>query len=102
MAASARAAVDLAVPFSPRTRTPPILGLIELSTRPSFIRSWPTRAVNGKMGRMGPATDTSLRLGVGYVRPLPTESNGSRDARQRQDRWRTRASNPSALSEIGT
>src|SRR5207248_558029 len=59
-AARARAAVDLAVPFSPRTNTPPILGLTAFKRRPSFIRSWPTNAVNGNMGRTGPGTGTSL------------------------------------------
>ena len=45
--ASARTAVDLPVPFSPRIRTPPMLGLIALRTRAIFIRSWPTMALKG-------------------------------------------------------
>ena len=38
-AANARAAVDLAVPRSPLMRTPPICGLMALSTNARFIRS---------------------------------------------------------------
>jgi len=38
----------LAVPFSPLISTPPIEGLIALSTSAIFMRSWPTIAVNGK------------------------------------------------------
>src|SRR5438270_1289438 len=45
--ASARTAVDLAVPFSPRISTPPIAGLMALRTRASFMRSCPTIAVKG-------------------------------------------------------
>ncbi len=45
--ASARTAVDLPVPFSPRISTPPMDGLMALSTSASFIFSWPTMAVNG-------------------------------------------------------
>ncbi len=46
-AASARTAVDFAVPFSPRTRTPPTAGLTALSSSPSRRSSCPTRAVKG-------------------------------------------------------
>lgn len=46
-AASARTAVLLAVPFSPRTRTPPTAGLTALSSSPSRRSSWPTMAVKG-------------------------------------------------------
>src|SRR5205807_8575120 len=52
--ARARTAVDFAVPFSPRMSTPPIAGLIALSTSDCFIDSWPTSAVKGKMVRAGP------------------------------------------------
>ena len=45
--ASARTAVDLAVPFSPSISTPPMDGLIALSKRANFISSCPTIAVNG-------------------------------------------------------
>src|ERR1017187_2904134 len=49
--ASARTAVDLAVPFSPRIRTPPIAGLMALRTSAWRMGSWPTMAVNGKTER---------------------------------------------------
>src|SRR5690606_22452978 len=45
--ASARTAVDLAVPFSPRINTPPRLILTRLSSSPFFIISCPTIAANG-------------------------------------------------------
>ena len=41
------AAVDFAVPFSPRINTPPMRGLIAFNTSARFSRSWPTRALNG-------------------------------------------------------
>ncbi|MCF0088373.1 hypothetical protein B0E37_03444 [Streptomyces sp. MH192] len=47
-AVSARTAVDLAVPFSPRTRTPPTAGDTAFSSSASRRSSWPTTAVNGK------------------------------------------------------
>src|SRR5207302_3753521 len=40
-------------PFSPRISTPPMAGLIALSTRACFMVSWPTMAVNGKTLREG-------------------------------------------------
>ena len=46
-AASARTAVDFAVPFSPRTSTPPIAGDTALSTSASRRSSIPTIALNG-------------------------------------------------------
>src|ERR1700724_3288802 len=46
---SARTAVDLGVPRSPRMRTPPIAGLIALRTSAVFIASCPTSAVNGSV-----------------------------------------------------
>src|ERR1700724_1948126 len=46
---SARTAVDLAVPRSPRMRTPPIAGLIALRTSAVFIASCPTSAVKGSI-----------------------------------------------------
>src|SRR6266851_153860 len=49
--ASARTAVDLPVPFSPRMRTPPIVGTMALRINASFIDSWPTIAVKGKLWR---------------------------------------------------
>ena len=49
-AASARAAVDLAVPLSPRMSTPPISGLMAFRIKPRFIGAWPTMAVKGKIG----------------------------------------------------
>jgi hypothetical protein len=48
-----RAAVDLAVPFSPLINTPPIRGLMALRTRANFNRSCPTRAAKGYTGRLG-------------------------------------------------
>src|ERR1700686_4947907 len=48
---SARTAVDLAVPRSPRMRTPPIAGLIALWTSAVFIASCPTSAVKGSIAR---------------------------------------------------
>ncbi len=44
---SARTAVDLAVPFSPRTSTPPTAGLTAFSRSASRRSVWPTTAVNG-------------------------------------------------------
>ena len=41
--------VDLAVPFSPFMRTPPIPGSITFRIRAFFIRSWPTIAANGNI-----------------------------------------------------
>ena len=46
-AASARAAVDLPVPRSPRMSTPPMRMSIALRIRARFMRSWPTMAVKG-------------------------------------------------------
>ena len=47
IAASARTMVDFAVPFSPRTSTPPIEGDTALRTKPSRSSSIPTTALNG-------------------------------------------------------
>src|SRR3977135_2294873 len=49
--ASARTAVDLPVPFSPRMSTPPIVGTTALRIRASFIDSCPTIPVKGKTWR---------------------------------------------------
>ncbi len=46
-AARARAAVDLAVPRSPRIRTPPMRGSTALRIRARRMRCCPTIAVNG-------------------------------------------------------
>jgi hypothetical protein len=46
-AANARAAVDLAVPRSPRISTPPMLLEIAFKISARFMRSWPTMAVKG-------------------------------------------------------
>ena len=46
-AVSARTAVDLAVPFSPRTSTPPIAGETALSMSASRMSSIATMALNG-------------------------------------------------------
>ena len=50
-AASARTAVDFAVPFSPRTSTPPTPGCTALSSNASRRSSWPTTAENGNRTR---------------------------------------------------
>mmetsp|Transcript_14492 Transcript_14492/g.43809 ORF Transcript_14492/g.43809 Transcript_14492/m.43809 type:complete len:285 (-) Transcript_14492:206-1060(-) len=47
---SARTVVDLPVPRSPITMTPPIFGSMMLSSKASFICSWPTMAVKGNTG----------------------------------------------------
>ena len=60
--ASARTAVDLAVPFSPSINTPPMDGLIALSNRANFISSWPTIAVNGYNISL-----TSFRIETSYL-----------------------------------
>jgi len=39
--------VDFAAPFSPRSSTPPIAGLIACSSNASFMRSCATIAANG-------------------------------------------------------
>ena len=46
-AARARTAVDLAVPFSPRTSTPPIAGETALSSSASRMSAMPSTALNG-------------------------------------------------------
>lgn len=55
MAPSARTAVDLAVPFSPRTSTPPTRGSTALRSRAVLSVSCPTIAEKGKAceGRRG-------------------------------------------------
>src|SRR5947209_10905682 len=50
--ASARTAVDLAVPRWPMMSTPPTEGAMTFSRSASFISSCPTIAVKGKAGRM--------------------------------------------------
>ena len=50
--ARARTVVDLPVPRSPMTITPPILGSMTLSNRASFISSCPITAVKGNTGRL--------------------------------------------------
>src|SRR5882762_8050486 len=62
--ARARTAVDLPVPFSPRMRTPPMVGTTALRIRASFIDSWPTIAVKGKLWRSSVML-TWFRLGGG-------------------------------------
>ena len=47
-AASARIAVDLPVPRSPKTSTPPTLGSTAAIRSARFISSWPTIAEKGK------------------------------------------------------
>ncbi len=46
-AASPRTMVDFAVPFSPRTRTPPMAGDTALSSSASFRSAIPTMPANG-------------------------------------------------------
>src|ERR1700694_187116 len=69
--ASARTAVDLPVPFSPRMRTPPIVGTIAFKIRASFIDSWPTIAVKGKLCRSS-VTLTRSRIGGEPSEPTPS------------------------------
>lgn len=54
--ASERAAVDLAVPFSPRISTPPIRGEMASSVSASRSCDWPTIAVNGNNCESMPAS----------------------------------------------
>ena len=77
---SARTAVDFAVPRSPRISTPPMAGLMALSSRAVFIESWPTRAVKGMTvracgmdcGVILPATALPSHLAIRwYNRPMP-------------------------------
>ena len=65
--ASARTAVDLPVPFSPRMSTPPIVGTIAFRIRASFIDSWPTIAVKGNECRSR-VTLTYKRIGASSSR----------------------------------
>ena len=58
-AARARTAVDLPVPRSPNTMTPPIVGSVAAIISASFISSWPTMAEKGNALRMGPVTTFS-------------------------------------------
>jgi hypothetical protein len=48
-AAKARTAVDLPVPRSPNTKTPPMLGSMAVSMMANFMSSWPTMAEKGKV-----------------------------------------------------
>ena len=48
--ASARAAVDFAVPFSPRISMPPMPGSMASSSNANFMRSCPRIALKGKSG----------------------------------------------------
>mmetsp|Transcript_19820 Transcript_19820/g.51518 ORF Transcript_19820/g.51518 Transcript_19820/m.51518 type:complete len:313 (+) Transcript_19820:3598-4536(+) len=66
--ARARMVVDFPVPLSPMIITPPILGSITFRIKDSFISSWPTMAVNGKMGRAAP----SALLGASVAAALLT------------------------------
>ena len=45
--------MDLAVPFLPRIKTPPIFGFMVFSSKASFMFDWPTMAVNGNLGSVG-------------------------------------------------
>src|SRR5471032_1738590 len=49
MSASARAAVLLAVPLSPRISTPPMLGSTAHNSSAVCSLGWPTTAANGKL-----------------------------------------------------
>jgi hypothetical protein len=48
-AANALTAVDLPVPRSPNTKTPPMLGSMAVSMMANFMSSWPTMAEKGKV-----------------------------------------------------
>jgi hypothetical protein len=45
--------VDLPVPRSPKTMTPPIPGSVAAISIANFISSWPTMAEKGKVGFRG-------------------------------------------------
>ena len=57
--ASARTAVDFAVPRSPRTSTPPTSGATALTSSASISASWPTMADSGKPLAHRPASSSS-------------------------------------------
>src|SRR5262249_24593326 len=69
--ASARTAVDFAVPLWPRISTPPITGLMAFSSSASLIDSCPAMAVNGNTARV---RMTVLRGVEWYLPPLPFET----------------------------
>jgi hypothetical protein len=68
-AAKALTAVDLPVPRSPNTKTPPMLGSMAVSMMANFMSSWPTMAEKGKVKdiwfnmkvKTGPMTKCQLK-----------------------------------------
>src|SRR5205823_14792123 len=70
-AASPRTMVDFAVPFSPRTRTPPMAGDTALSSSASFRSAIPTMPANGYALSAGLALSVvAMRLVLpGFPRP---------------------------------
>jgi hypothetical protein len=72
--------VDLPVPRSPIIITPPILGSITFRIRDSFISSWPTMAVKGKMGRAAAACEVARAREKNVQLSLPAHSQASRIA----------------------
>src|SRR6478752_1767341 len=74
--------VDLAVPFSPRTSTPPTSGETVVNASASAMSSAPTMAVNGYV-RMGAVAASRL---VRVSAPAPGSGRGHRVAAGRQER----------------
>jgi hypothetical protein len=72
--ASARTAVDFAVPRSPRTRTPPTSGETALISNACTSCCWPTIALSGNC----PATVMRPRLPASSVSRSPNGRPGSR------------------------
>ncbi len=77
-AVSARTAVDFAVPFSPRTSTPPIAGEIALRMSASRMSSMATTALNGNWVTEPPGGCPSLQAGKESGAPRRGAGNDSR------------------------
>ena len=84
-AASARTAVDFAVPFSPRTSTPPTPGCTALSSNARRRSSWPTTAENGNRTTALPsgATRGTEEVTAGSLPDRRSPSGGSAARRDR-------------------
>mmetsp|Transcript_33220 Transcript_33220/g.105908 ORF Transcript_33220/g.105908 Transcript_33220/m.105908 type:complete len:210 (-) Transcript_33220:504-1133(-) len=78
-----RTVTDLAVPRSPMMSTPPMLGSTTLSSRASFMSSWPTMREKGKTGFFTPvvAANTTAPRPDAAAR---TEAAGERAAALRK------------------
>ena len=84
-AASARTAVDFAVPFSPRTSTPPTPGCTALSSSARRRSSWPTTAENGNR-TTSPSFDETRGTVEVITSSLPDRRSPSGDPQARRDR----------------